>query len=106
MSKTIAEQLVETTARLMAAPVTMESGYPGNSAYAEASAIVASVYGPPCAAFTHVYYPGTPRPSDECRICGWPRGHHAQAPGGIVCAKCGTYSHQTTCPACGVEVPR
>jgi hypothetical protein len=91
----IAKLFVETTARLMASPVTMESGFPGLAAFEQARDIVAEFYGEPCDGKDAAWYAPAPwreakveevatergdhqRPGDECGICGWPRGEHGR----------------------------
>lgn len=95
--KTIGEMLVETTARLVAAPDDSNASYVASVKSVDypdqARAIVAEFYGPPCSGPTTwvdaVTYPGIPdcyeitkgdpaRPGDICMTCGWPRGEHGR----------------------------
>lgn len=99
--KTIGEMLVETTARLRGSAVAVTDGngnwqampaWPMSDAMAEAREIVAEFYGSPCAK-PGVFFDGVvlcgpvanlsvaqsqERPSDICRLCGWPRGEHGR----------------------------
>ena len=81
--KTIGEMLVETTARLVAAPDDSDAGYVASVKSVDypdqARAIVTEFYGPPCKRVECWRDAvATPRASDVCRTCGWPRGEHGR----------------------------